>query len=235
MLFAVCDDDKNIANYIKNQITKIHPTTTEIVIFNSASELTDYVKHSRQPNAIFMDICLNNENGINELRKVSKHILDVPVIFITGYTEYSQDIFIDFKPWGLLLKPIDNNKLEYYIKKLYSLYGNKPSSIFITVNGKQIKLPINDILFIESNKRKVIYHTINSKFEEYIKLDSAVEKLGTVFLRCHKSFAVNLNYVTEFSKSKIMLSTGREISVSRSYYQSSKVVIFEHKALLSGV
>lgn len=235
MLFAICDDDNNVACYIKNKISKICPASTEIVIFNSASELTDYVINKRAPNAIFMDICLDNENGIDAIKKRGNHIIDIPVIFITGYTEYCQDIFIDFKPWGLLVKPIDNDKLEYYINKLYDIYGNRPSSIFINVNGQQSKILTNDILFIESDKRKVIYHTTNGKFEEYTKLDSAVEKLGAGFLRCHKSFAVNLKYVTNFEKSKIILSTKREIPVSRSYCQSVKTAIFEYKALQIGV
>lgn len=235
MLIAICDDDRNITKYIKNEINKIYPAGIETIMFESASELTKYVKSNRKPDAIFMDICLEDENGIDVLRRTRKYILDVPVIFITGYTEYCQDIFIDFKPWGLLVKPIDSHKLEYYIKKLYEIYGDKPSAIFVNINGQQTSVFTDDILFIESDKRKVIYNTINGQLEEYIKLDSAVEKLGSGFLRCHKSFAVNLKHITELSKSIIILSNKEEISVSRSYYQSVKTVIFEHNALQTGV
>ena len=45
-----------------------------------------------------MDIVLGDNNGIDELRKLSKYLRGVPVIFVTGYTEYCQDIFIDFSP-----------------------------------------------------------------------------------------------------------------------------------------
>lgn len=235
MLIAICDDNPNITNYIKNEINKIYHAGIETIMFESAGELTKYVKSNRKPDAIFMDICLEDENGIDVLRRTRKYILEVPVIFITGYTEYCQDIFIDFKPWGLLVKPIDNYKLEYYIKKLYDIYGDKPSAILITVNGQQTSVFTDDILFIESDKRKVIYNTINGQLEEYIKLDSAVEKLGSGFLRCHKSFAVNLKHITELRKSIIILSNKEEISVSRSYYQNVKTVIFEHNALQTGV
>ncbi len=235
MLFAVCDDDSKITDYIKNKLDYITDVKIETILFHSLSEMTGSICKNKIPDAIFMDICVGKENGIDALKNLSHQIFNTPVIFITGYPEFCQDIFIDFKPWGLLTKPIDDHKLLYYINKLVYSYRNENSSVTITSNGRKSKIMCNDIFFLESHERKVIYNTTKGNFEEYIKLDKAIEKLKTDFLKCHKSFAVNLKYVKDFSKLKILLSNGEEIPISRSQYENVRKTIFEYNAKKIGL
>lgn len=235
MLFAVCDDDNNITGYIKNKLDSIKDVKTETVVYNSVSELTDAILDNNTPDAIFMDICVGKYNGIDELKKIKHKLINTPVIFITGYPEFCQDIFIDFKPWGLLTKPIDDEKFMYYVNKIIYSQHNKDFEINITSNGRKTKILCKDILFIESRERKVIYNTTNGLFEEYIKLDKAMQKLSNNFLRIHKSYAVNLKYIKDFSKSRILLITGSELPISRSHCDDVKKTIFEYKSQILGI
>ena len=107
---AVCDDDRTITDYIKLLIDTEFGTNIQTKIYNSVDDLESSILKNEIPDAIIMDICIKNENGLEMLKRVRKHIPTTPVIFITGYLEYCQDIFIDFNPWGLITKPIDKNK-----------------------------------------------------------------------------------------------------------------------------
>ena len=49
--------------------------------------------------------------------------------------------------------------------------------------------------------------------------DFVSEKLPKQFIQCHKSFAINLEYVTGYSKKDVLLSFDRKIPVGRDFYQ----------------
>lgn len=60
-------------------------------------------------------------------------------------------------------------------------------------------------------------------------------KLDNSFLRCHKSYAVNLKYAVDLLKYKIVMSDGTKVPVSRNYYDNVKKMIFKHKASKIGL
>ena len=236
MVIAVCDDDKKITDYIGSVINKKFGNQILIKSYNFLNDLETSIFKNEIPDAIIMDICVEKDNGIEMLRKIREQILTVPVIFITGYTEYCQDIFIDFNPWGLLTKPIDKDKLFYYIDKIINYYKfSKPSSVKISINGQDTFIDKSRIIYLESHKRKVTYHTDSENYEEYIKLDDAMKKFDSCFIRCHKGYAVNFKYIFKLFKSEIVLTTGEKIPVSRSHYENVKKLIFEHKASTIGL
>ena len=207
MLVAVCDDDRTITDYIKLLIDTEFRDIIQTKIYDSASDLESSILKNEIPDAIIIDICIKNENGLEMLKRVREHIPTTPVIFITGYLEYCSDIFID------------KNKLFYHINKILKyLTLNKPLSIKISVNRQNIIIDKSKILYLESHERKVTYYTATDKYEEYIKLDNAMIKLDNSFLRC-----------------QIVISDGTKIPVSRSYYDNVKKMIFKHKASKIGL
>ena len=72
-------------------------------------------------------------------------------------------------------------------------------------------------------------------FEEYIKLDEVSEKLKTGFIRCHKSYLVNLDYVKDVTDSDIVLKSGELIPISRSCKDAVKNDYFEYNAARIGL
>ena len=236
MLVMICDDDINIANYIKSLIESNYKENIKIKTYSTVKELENSIFNKETPNAIILDICVESNNGIESAKNIRKYIPNTPVIFLTGYIEYCQDIFINFNPFGLLTKPIDKQKLFFYIDKINSYYNtNKQLTVKISTYGQTISIDKNNIIFLESHERKVMYHTNSQKYEEYIKLDNAMNKLDNSFLRCHKSYAVNLKYVSDFSKSNILLINNKSIPVSRSHYDNVKKLIYEYNASKIGL
>ena len=90
MVIAVCDDDKKITDYIGSVINKKFGNQILIKSYNFLNDLETSIFKNEIPDAIIMDICVKKDNGIEMLRKIREQILTVPVIFITGYTEYCQ-------------------------------------------------------------------------------------------------------------------------------------------------
>lgn len=217
MYIYICDDEKIICDNLKNIISKQYKDI-EIKTFQNVVDMKNALsENSEKPFLIFMDICLETDNGIDFAKSMKGTTSEIPIVFITGFTEYCQDIFLEYRPFGLLTKPISEEKLFYYINNAIKKNNYKNLSIDITHSKNIVKVKNCDIQYIESNKRKVIYFTKEKEYEEYIKLDEALEKLITGFLRCHKSFAVNLSYISAFDKENIITKAGKKIPVSRSY------------------
>lgn len=82
MLVMICDDDINIANYIKSLIEKNYDENIKVNTYNTVDKLEHSIFNKEIPNAIIMDICVEKSNGIDALKKVRKYIPRTPVILL---------------------------------------------------------------------------------------------------------------------------------------------------------
>lgn len=91
-------------------------------------------------------------------------------------------------------------------------------TVFPFVEGN-IELELNRIIYIETDRHKNIFHTVDADYGLYKKLDEIEAELAPFgFLRVHKSFLVNMQYVEKINSYILRLTTGKEISVPKSRY-----------------
>ena len=228
MLMTICDDDRFITEYIKN-ITQTHFPQIDVVTFQSARKMTEYIVKENIPDIIISDICVGEEDSIDELKQISDRIRHTRLIFFTGFFLRCQDIFLSFNPYGLLTKPLEEKKILYYLNKIVE--EEKKSDIFyIFFRGNRFRLSYHQVMYVESSGRKVIYYTKEAHFEEYIKLDQAIQKTKGYLFRCHKSYAVNPRYIYDVGLKECVLKNGTTIPVSRNHHKETKVRYMEYLA-----
>ena len=230
MLFLICDDKKQITDYIETAINNKYHNQVKTITFTSASEAVKYITNVKIPDAVIIDICVGEENGIAAIKNISDIIKKTPVIFITGYYEYCQDIFLNFKPFALITKPIDENKILYHIDKIIRRKLEENKAIDIIFNRCIVSVNTDEITYIESMDRKTIYHLENRQYEEYIKLDAALSKLSRRFIKSHKSYAVNVDYIKSIQGSTITIRQGITIPISRKFKDSFRKSYFAIKS-----
>lgn len=73
-----------------------------------------------------------------------------------------------------------------------------------------------NILYVESDRRRITVHTAQQQSSYYERLDTAERQLGSSFLRCHQSFLVNLRHIWEMRPEYFLLYNGSVIPISRS-------------------
>lgn len=85
--------------------------------------------------------------------------------------------------------------------------------------GQDRKIPIDNILYIESNRRKLTIHTIQEEFSCYEKLDIMEEALNkAAFVRCHQSYLVAIEGIISYIDHYITLRNSKiQIPVSRQH------------------
>ena len=105
MRIAICDDEKNIRELIRNKVTRQYPEA-EIVFFSSGEEL---LLSDCQIDILFLDIQMSGRNGMEiakELRLKDKNVI---IIFVTAVEEYVFHAF-DVGAFHYIVKPIDDTK-----------------------------------------------------------------------------------------------------------------------------
>ena len=85
------------------------------------------------------------------------------------------------------------------------------------LNGRdKFPLPIHDLVWAEGVRRGCLLHTVRQPVttrEPLYRLEEALP--GSVFLRCQRSFLVNVTYVRQIAGSCLVLQDGTEVSLGR--------------------
>lgn len=75
-----------------------------------------------------------------------------------------------------------------------------------------------EILYVESRKRKVEIHTAEICFSVYATMKGMEQRLGEPFFRCHRGYLVNMAYVAEYDMGGIRLKNGESVYLAREKY-----------------
>ncbi|SES09123.1 LytR/AlgR family response regulator transcription factor [Lachnobacterium bovis] len=96
--------------------------------------------------------------------------------------------------------------------------NNKKNNHFTEISKKLLhNIKKEDIIYCESYSHKIILHTVNKDIYMYAKLNDIEGYLSSnIFLRIHKSYLINQNYIQGLSKNVITLSNGIRLNISRS-------------------
>lgn len=220
MKLILLDDDANFNALFCGIVSAMDEYDTEIVSFCAEDAFAEYIRNNYTDiSAVIMDIELKSSNGI-ELASVINHAYkSIPIIFITGYPEkYCQEVFlkdIQLTPFAFITKPVTGDSVSKVFKKL--MLNNKRSGSIFLKNGKNnIIVNPDEILYIESKNKNIIVNTVNETYTLHDKLSSLSGRLPDNFLMPHKSYIVNIKYITEFTRDEIKLTNGGILPISRS-------------------
>ena len=199
-----------------------------VVSFSTTEPLLASLQKQRAAfHLLLLDIQLAQGNGMELAARLREFNVGCSIIYITSYEEYMPDSFAT-RPLDYLIKPVDEKKLEKAIQ--WDLQKNyRPEQITLPVNGGLRKIAVQDILYAEAvNHKSAVYLpgeavSVNSSFQDLLS-----RLRGDTFCRCHHSFVVNLEHVLKQTVHGLLLDTGMELPVSRTYRQefSKRFVAF---------
>lgn len=221
----IIDDEKSIVD----ELTEIILEKNNFQIFCASSSM-EFNSKQIDLNSIdiaFIDIMLENECGINLGCFFHQKNPDIKIIYISGYPEMVADVFLSVDAIGFIDKPIRKEKVYSYIEKAL----NKSNAEFIKIpfHGKEIQFYQDSILYVESEKRDLVFHLADGKSRVFGKLDEIEKLTGKKFVRCHKSFLVNAKYITCIESAKFRLINGECINISRTYRETAMEKYYKFK------
>lgn len=226
---AVCDDEildclgiaKNIQDILKEM-----EISFSVHQFHSGAELLKAIEHF---DIIFLDIMMCEMNGITTAQLLRDKLYDKIIIFVSSSREYVFDAF-GVEAFDYIIKPINNHKLKSVLQRaVKKAEPDLDTCIFIYKERQKIKLFLKDIYYFEIKGRIVSVHSTSGTVDYYEQLGVLEKNLQEKgFFRCHKSFLVNLKYVSSFNRQELTLDNGETIIIAKRRYQEFSEVILEY-------
>ena len=193
----------------------------ELKYYDTGREFyADYQEGYIHPDILLIDIFLPYSNGLEICRNLRKNGFAGDIIITTETNDYAVDAF-DVDARGYFLKPYDAEKIYATLDRLVRYSAIR--TLTIRPRRQVIKIPTADIFYIESQNRSCIIHCGNDiTYMIYKKLDDLEKELDDIhFLRCHKSYLVNMDYITQVSDC-FTLSSGAIIPIRKSDCKTMK-------------
>ena len=217
MIISICD--LNVADV--TQTTKlldasmkkymIKDSFLKVDTFTSADEL---LASQKDYTLIFLGIKLPGTNGLEAARQLKKR-KNPPIIIVTTVSPDHCLESYDLGVEGYILKPVTKERLEKIFTR-YILPAFPPTNTLnIYSNRLLFHIPVREIRYIESIGRKCIVHTANQAYETNLALNSIEQTLNsTCFVRCYRSYLVNMYYIEAVLDSEIRLVNGDRIPLT---------------------
>ncbi len=227
----IIDDEQRARILLKEMLIEY---CDDIDIVTECDDLPTGVKAIRkhQPDLVFLDIEMPGHSGLEMLDFFDANEINFSIIFTTAYDQYAIQAF-KLSAVDYLLKPIDPNELVTSVERYKKLLKkqkedylilkenlNQPHKIAVPT-GNTIKfIELENILFLEaSSSYTEIVFADNTKLMVSRTLKNFEEVLNrnTLFFRCHKSYIVNIQFISDYVKSDggyIILKNKTKIPIS---------------------
>ncbi len=234
---AVCDDMPvecaELARLIENML-KEFGTEFSLKRFFDGQEL---LKGVDSFDIIFLDIKMPEISGIELAEQMRDNGCGSIIVFVTSAEEYVYKAY-DVEAFHFLLKPVNEEKLKNVLKKAVVKVTSCNNDDFLVISSEhQIKkILLRDILYIESVGRTVKIHCNNGVLETYKQIGDLEQTLSDKhFFRCHKSFLLNLEYVSHFDKAGIVMENRDTVFLARKRAKIFQKEIISYMKMKGGI
>ncbi|MCR5523975.1 MAG: LytTR family DNA-binding domain-containing protein [Clostridia bacterium] len=214
MRVVICDDDKSCIDDIYTNIQSImteNNISAQINTFTDSEELFECGNHY---DLAFLDVEMKPFSGIETARKLKTINKNIVIFFITSFDKYLDEA-MDINAFRFIKKPIDVKRLRSGLLKALTLIDNTQVSFHLKEDNSIVTVSSNDIIYIEIVGRSTEVVLENKKYISANKIDFWESKLvASFFYRVHKSYIINMKYITQYSRDMVTLAQKYNIPIS---------------------
>ncbi|MDA3930814.1 MAG: LytTR family DNA-binding domain-containing protein [Prolixibacteraceae bacterium] len=211
---ALIVDDDSTARNILTKFLDVGEAVNIVASVNNAASALVAVEQF-QPDVIFLDINMPQEDGLKFAKRIRKKNIDVQIVFTTAYRNYAASAF-DLKPIDFLVKPFGINDVFDVLTKIEDFFNQREidkgkQQIWGAVIPEKLKFKtVNGYSFI--NPKDILYVKVFGALTELVFVNGEKERINSIltdlnedlknfnFLRINRSVIINLNYIERIEK-----------------------------------
>jgi DNA-binding LytR/AlgR family response regulator len=213
---AIIDDDELSRQIIEKYVAKSELLNL-MASLSSAEEATSLLAR-QDVELLFLDIEMPDISGLDLI----KQLVSRPyVIFTTAKTDYAIEAF-EYDIVDYLLKPISYLRFMKAVTKVINLSSSAVQSsnsddLFVKLNSRYVKIPCNEVLWIEAIGDYVEIHTNEKKYTAHTTMKALEKKLPlNDFVRVHRSYIVRTGSIVEIEDNTLVVNK-KLIPIGKSY------------------
>lgn len=221
---AICDDIPQMTDAVEELLIQYNQKLFESNVFYYPEKLIRHMKKT-EFDLFILDIEFPNTTGIDLAEIIRQNNLNVPIIFLTNYKEYMEDVF-KVQTFDYIIKPVTKENLFPVLDRVMRYLDVREERFIFSYNKISYSLKINDLVYFEKNRRQVIIHTLNEDYVSNMSTNTILSKLNDCFVQVHTSFIVNVKYIKEIGNNFLIVKKDNnnsiEIPMSRKYKETAR-------------
>jgi DNA-binding LytR/AlgR family response regulator len=229
---AICEDNvadcATLSGYIQSYLSKLG-CKGEIIHFSSSEKLLSvFVPGEYQ--IIFLDIYLPGISGMDAARKIRQSDPDCALIFITVSPDFALQGF-NVQATGYVMKPIQQNKMDKAMYMCREMLKRASRTIEVPAGREYVSIPAINIRYVEVYQKTTHFYTCGGEITSSLTLDEAEAMLGgEPFLRCHRSYLVNMNHVESIGEQDFCMTCGAMVPIRKNGKKDMRLALTRFKA-----
>lgn len=227
---ALCDDDQTELIRTNELLVKYAVQNPQFEIkkyfFSEPLEFLSYAVQQGSCDVLLLDIYMSGMLGLDVAKELRQLGDQVEIIFITTSHEHALEAFeVDAAQY--LIKPYKEETLFAALDKVIQrIHAERHDAIMLKTSKGITRLSPRDVVFTETGRNNYqIIHTIEGNT---LEVRMTVLELFEVFspyhyfIRCGASLILNLKYIRQISKERIIFDTGESLPYPYRSYQKIK-------------
>ena len=219
---AVCDDNidelSNMVQLIDLYRTSKH-LNCEYAVFSNGFDIISALEKGKRFDIYCLDIIMPGFTGIDVAKEIHAFDRTALILFFTSSPEFALESY-SVKAINYVLKPISKEKLFFTFDEMLEqmkVEDNEDAVIVKSNEGIQ-RILISNLVFVEVIGRNVLYHLRSGKViectEPFSSACNSLLKYGC-FLKTHRAYLVNMQYVDTMNNHQVTLQTLSSIPIAQ--------------------
>lgn len=231
---AFCDDDLSMLNEIGGLLDRYRVERNQemdYTAFNNLLDLLSAIECGNRYDILLLDVIMPGETGIDAAAEIRNYDSNVKIIFLTSSAEYAVQSY-SVGAFFYQLKPIRAESFFHLMDAVLAVCEKEQTnSLILRCKNGITRIDLKQLEYCEVLHRTLFIHLTGGKVLESIgsmdKLSDQLEPYGN-FLRPHRSYLVNLEYVQHLSCRAITMSCLTEIPIPHGKYNEIKNAFLEY-------
>lgn len=232
---ALCDNDFSDLEAIGVLLERYRTERNrklKVVMFHDPLELLSAMEEqSERFDILFLDILMPFQNGIETAAEIRQYNKDLKIIFLTSSLEFGVQAF-SVNAYQYLLKPISVENFFPVMDALCEICDKERASSFLLhCKSGIVRVEPRQIEYCEIINRTLLFHLTSGQVLECTgNMGEMYDHLAHYgcFLRVHRSYFINMDYVRQLSYRSITMSCLDEIPLPRGKYNEVKRIFLAH-------
>lgn len=231
---AFCDDDPSTLNEIHVLLDRYREENRQDISctsFQSSLELLADIEKGMRFDILFLDVLMPGENGINTAKEIRQYDQTVKIIFLTSSSEFAVQSYA-VGAYFYQMKPFSTESFFRLMDAAINECRKSPQhSLILRCKSGISRLDLNKLEYCEIIGHTLIFHTVNGAVMESAgSMEDLCRQLSQYdnFMRPHRSYLINMEYISSISYKVITLDSHTEIPIPHGKCSEIKELYLEY-------
>lgn len=231
---AFCDDDTAILRTLQALLDQYRTQRNQSIAytaFQSPLELLAEIERGVRYDILFLDVLMPGQTGMDAAAEIRRYDRNVKIIFLTSSAEFAVDSYT-VGAYFYQLKPIgEDSFFRLMDSAIDACQKERSDSLILRCKDGITRVELWKIEYCEVLHHTLLIHLEGGKvLESSGSLDELYKHLALYggFVRPHRSYIVNLEYVRSLSYKAITMASQAEIPIPRGKFQELKDTYLEY-------